>query len=88
MRQAGEAERPEAAVRDLLDYLCFVGRRQPIFFRWRPTLIDPNDDMVLELAVAAGCDAIVTYNRRHFRGVRSFGIRLLSPAELLNEIGD
>jgi predicted nucleic acid-binding protein len=88
LRRVGEAERTEASVRDLLDYLCSAGRRQLIFFRWRPTLRDPSDDMVLELAVAAGSDAIVTHNRRHFRGVHRFGIRVLSPAEFLDEIGD
>ena len=60
--------------------------RQQIFFRWRPTLPDASDDMVLELAVAAGCYAIVTHNRRHFRGVQQFGVRVLSPAEFLSEI--
>ena len=88
LRRAGEAERTEESVRDVLDYLCSVGRRQPIFFRWRPTLPDPSDDMVLELAVAAGCHAIVTHNRRHFRGVRQFGLRVLSPGDFLGEIGD
>src|SRR5258708_6166060 len=88
LRRAGEAERTEATVRDMLDYLCSVGKQQRIFFRWRPTLSDPSDDMVLELAVAAGCDAIVTHNRRHFRGVHLFGIRVLSPAEFLGEIGN
>jgi hypothetical protein len=38
--------------------------------------------------VAAGCAAIVTHNRRHFRGVDRFGIRVLSPAAFLDEIGD
>jgi predicted nucleic acid-binding protein len=88
LRRVGEAFRTEESVRDVLNYLCSVGKRQPIFFRWRPTLDDPSDEMVLELAVAAGCDAIVTHNRRHFRGVQMFGIRVLSPADLLREIGD
>jgi PIN domain len=69
-------------------FICLAGKRQPIFFRWRPTLPDPADDMVLELAVAANCDAIVTHNRRHFRGVGRFGIRVLSPAKFLVELGD
>jgi predicted nucleic acid-binding protein len=43
--------------------------------------------MVLELAVAAGCDAIVTHNRRDFGPARQFGVRVLSPAEFLQEIG-
>jgi len=42
---------------------------------------------VLELAVAAGCDAIVTYNKRDFRGVGRFGLRVLDARELLSEIG-
>jgi predicted nucleic acid-binding protein len=88
LRHAGEPERTETSVRDLLDYLCSAGRRQPIFFQWRAMLPDPSDDMVLELAIAAGCDAIVTHNRRHFPGVQRFGVRVLRPAEFLNEIGD
>jgi predicted nucleic acid-binding protein len=88
LRRVGQDERTETSVRDVLDYLCFAGRRQPIFFRWRPTLADPSDDMVLELAVAAGCNAIVTHNRRHFAGVRQFGLHVLRPAEFLEEIGD
>jgi predicted nucleic acid-binding protein len=87
MRGAGEGKRAETRVRDTLDYLCSVGKQQRIYYRWRPTLPDPGDDMVLELAVAAGCDAIVTHNRRHFRGARRFGIRILSPVEFLGEIG-
>jgi predicted nucleic acid-binding protein len=88
LREAGEDKRPEIRVRDTLDYLCSVGKQQQIYYRWRPMLPDPGDEMVLELAVAAGCDAIVTHNRRHFQGARWFGIRVLSPAEFLREIGD
>jgi predicted nucleic acid-binding protein len=88
LRRVGEAGRTESTVRQVLDYLCLAGKRQPIFFRWRPTLPDPSDDMVLELAVAANCDAIVTHNRRHFRGVDRFGVRVLNPAEFLIELGD
>jgi putative PIN family toxin of toxin-antitoxin system len=87
MRQAGEDERTEAVVRNVLDYLCSAGKQQEIYFQWRPTLPDPDDDMVLELAVAAGCDAIVTHNRRDFRGVHRFGLRLYSPAEFLRRLG-
>src|SRR5258708_37034402 len=54
MRQAGETSRPSTVVNDLIDYLCSVAKRQSIFFLWRPFLGDPDDDMILELAVAAG----------------------------------
>ena len=47
---------------------------QKIFFLWRPFLPDPTDDHVLEVAVAAGCDAIVTYNKRDFRDIGKLGL--------------
>ena len=59
--------RPEDAT-GLVDYLCAIGHRQQIHFLWRPTLTDPRDEFILELAVAAGCHAIVTHNTRDFEG--------------------
>ncbi|MDJ0816848.1 MAG: putative toxin-antitoxin system toxin component, PIN family [Desulfobacterales bacterium] len=70
-----------------VDFLCKIGLHQEIFFLWRPFLPDPTDDHVLEVAVAAGCDAIVTYNKRDFKGIEKFGLRILDPRELLSEIG-
>jgi len=70
-----------------LHYLCSEARLQEIFYLWRPHLHDPKDDMVLEVAVAGKCEAIVTHNRRHFDGAASFGIRVLSPAGLLVRLG-
>jgi predicted nucleic acid-binding protein len=53
-------------------------------FLWRPRLRDPDDDMVLEVAVTGRADAITTFNARDFAGVVSeFGIELLTPAEIL-----
>jgi putative PIN family toxin of toxin-antitoxin system len=66
-----------------LDYICATAHRQEIFFLWRPQLSDPRDDMVLELAVAAGCDGIVTHNQRHFVGAEKFGVAIHSPREFL-----
>lgn len=77
----------ESDIRATLDYLCNVGREQRVYFLWRPTLRDPNDDMVLELAVAARCAAIVTYNVRDFRGAERFGIEIWRPADLLRRVG-
>jgi len=71
----------------LLDYLCSIANLYEVYYTWRPSLRDPDDEMVLELAVAAGCDAIVTFNKRDFAGSERFGIRLLTPVELLYEIG-
>jgi len=68
-----------------LQYLASIAHLQEIHFLWRPFLPDPEDDMVLELAFAAGCQYIVTYNRRDFRGCEALGIALISPAEFLKQ---
>lgn len=72
----------------VLDYHCAVGQRHEIFFLWRPFLRDPSDDMVLELAVKARCDFIVTYNGRDFTGCERFGVETITPVELLRRIGE
>ena len=72
---------------DILDYLCAVAGLHHIFYLWRPCLPDPEDDMLLELAVEARCKRIVTFNRKDFRGIERFGIKAVSPQEFLNEIG-
>jgi len=77
----------ELDIRTALDHLCEVGREQEVFFLWRPTLRDPDDDMVLELAVAAGCVAVVTYNVRDFRGAERFGVEVWTPVDLLRKVG-
>lgn len=74
-------------VNDFLNYVCRVGIAHEIYFTWRPFLNDPNDDMVLEVAVSSGSAAIVTFNKQDFRGCERFGLRLLTPAELMQEIG-
>ncbi|MBT9438461.1 MAG: PIN domain-containing protein, partial [Desulfobacterales bacterium] len=48
----------------------------------------PFDDHILEVAVASQCDAIVTYNKRDFKGADKFGLRVLDSRELLAEIGE
>ena len=77
----------EQDIGDFVDFVCKIGLHQEIFFLWRPFLPDPTDDHVLEVAVAAGCDAIVTYNKRDFKGIEKFGLRIFDPRELLSEIG-
>lgn len=74
-------------VDDLIDFYCAVGVPHEIFFRWRPFLRDPKDEMVLELAVKASCESIITYNTRDFAGIEQFGIELLKPSEFLRLIG-
>lgn len=72
---------------DFIDFLCYIGDNQDIFYLWRPFLPDSSDDLVLEVAVTSSCDAIITYNKRHFKNIEKFGLRVLDPKEFLAEIG-
>ncbi len=72
----------------VIDYLCLISEHQDIFYLWRPFLPDPFDDHILEVAVASNCGAIITYNKRDFKGVEKFGLKALDPRELLIEIGE
>lgn len=87
MRPALEIPLSKSEIEDVLDYHCSVARHHEIFFLWRPFLKDPHDDLVLELAVKAGCTFIVTFNERHFAGSEQFGIRPITPGAFLRRIG-
>jgi len=76
---------PEDAL-GLVDYICEVAIAQEIFFLWRPFLRDAGDDLVLEVAVAAGSDAIVTHNVKDFSGAEKVGVRVLTPRLFLHEL--
>ena len=86
-RQKHSLHLTPTAIADLLDYLCTVANRHEIHFLWRPTLPDPKDDLVLELAVKAGCRYIVTYNQRHFQGAKIFGVEPVTAKALLRLLG-
>lgn len=83
-----EVELSEEEIDDILDYICGEANAQEVFYLWRPFLKDADDEMVLELAVAAGCAYIVTYNKADFEGVERFGLKVITPREFLEEIGE
>ena len=90
---AGRRTLPATSLSDtdfdaILDFVCRSARHREVFYTWRPCLPDPGDDMILELAVAAGGAAIVTFNRADFRGAEQFGVRLITPQEFLAQIGE
>jgi predicted nucleic acid-binding protein len=48
-------------------------------------LRDPDDERILEVAVQ--CDGIiVTHNRRDFDAALPFGVKIMSPAEVLEAL--
>ena len=77
----------QADVDAILDYFCSVAHLQQIFYLWRPILPDAKDDLLLELAVAARCRSIITFNRRHFLGADKFGVSVVEPGPFLSSLG-
>jgi len=63
----------------LLDAFAQVAQHVEFFFTWRPSLNDPDDEMVLETAVNGNADAIVTFNQRDFQAAARFGIETITP---------
>ena len=70
----------------LLDDLCHRSDHRVIHFLWRPCLPDPKDDHILELAVASEKAIIATHNVKHFKNAPAFGVRVLTPSQLLEEL--
>ena len=76
----------DAQVELVLDNLCALADFQAIYFLWRPRLPDVSDDMVLELAVAAQVPRIVSFNARDLRPAAQFGIEVVTPKTMLEEL--
>jgi predicted nucleic acid-binding protein len=75
-------------VKELLDYFCLVGKRAAIRFRVRPSVADPDDELVLEAAIASGSEWIVTHNIRDMAaGGARYGIEVITPGEALRRLG-
>lgn len=86
-RQLKDLTISEQDVDDILDYMCKVAIHQRIFYLWRPVLKDQKDDMVLEVAVAANCQFIITFNVRDFVGSEQFKVQVVPPKVFLQHIG-
>lgn len=66
-----------------LRYLASVAHLQDVHFLWRPFLRDPDDDMVLECAVASACQFIVTHNINDFRRTLELKVGAIKPGDFL-----
>lgn len=75
-------------IEEIIDYLCLIGEAVKPPYLWRPIARDPKDEMLVELAVAGGCDRIITYNKRDLTEVLKIGIKLQTPKEFLEELED
>jgi putative PIN family toxin of toxin-antitoxin system len=87
-RQRDEIGLSALDVSALIDSLCALAHHHEIYFLWRPSLPDANDELILELAVSAQCDYIVTHNLTDFKDIEKFGIKAVTPGNFLKIIGE
>jgi len=67
----------------LLDGFCRLGVKHFTPFLWRPAVRDPDDDFLVDLAVAARATHLITHNLADFRTSQRWGINVLAPADFL-----
>jgi len=77
----------DSDIEELVDYLCAVGKSRQVHFLWRPSLKDPSDDFILELAVESECNYIITHNIRDFAETEQFQVKAITPQKFLKLIG-
>lgn len=88
MRYRLESGLSQDDVTDLVDSICAVSQHHAINYQWRPYLRDADDEFILDLAIAARCQYIVSFNRNNFLGAERFGIQVVTPGEFLQLIGE
>jgi putative PIN family toxin of toxin-antitoxin system len=72
------------AIEFTLSHLAALCAPIELNFAWRPQLPDPEDELVLAVAVNGRADAIVTFNTKDFvEGAEKFGVQVLTPGQLL-----
>ena len=71
----------------VLGVLADVFQPIQIYFKWRPQLSDPDDEMVLECAINAQAKAIVTFNVQDFLpAAQYFGVEVVRPGQLVQSL--
>jgi predicted nucleic acid-binding protein len=74
-----------AEIDGFLDFIFQSSNLVPWVVLNRPTLSDPDDELLLDLAVQRSA-AIVTYNKRDFAEAEKRGVAISSPAEILESL--
>ena len=89
IREAATLQINTSTIDRILDNICSISNHHEIFYLWRPTARGPNDDFLIDLALKAKADFIITYNRRDLEPARSrFGLKIVTPKTFLEMVGD
>lgn len=85
-RHRAEVGLSQDEVSVFIDSLCSMAHHHKVYFLWRPLLSDADDELLLELAVSAKCEYIVTHNIKDFKGSEKFGVKAITPKAFLQII--
>jgi predicted nucleic acid-binding protein len=85
-REQHRQGRSLTVVDGFLDDVAARSNRHAIFYLMRPFLADPDDELILELALASSSSYIITHNRSDFREAEKFGLKVLTPGEFLRTL--
>ncbi len=72
---------------NLIDGICAISNKHSISYMWRPIANDADDDFLVDLAINAQADYIISYNKKDIQPVQKFGIEVVSPKEFLQITG-
>jgi putative PIN family toxin of toxin-antitoxin system len=73
----------------ILNNICVISNHHRIFYVWRPVAKDPNDDFLIDLALKAQADYIITYNQKDLiPSTQRFGLQVVTPKAFLQIVGD
>ncbi len=72
---------------ELLNALLSKCHWNDIYYTWRPNLKDEGDNFLVELAVASGSKAIITYNVKDFTNAQLvFDHTITTPENFMKEL--
>ena len=72
----------------IIEAVTAIANKRSIFYLWRPSASDPDDDFIIDLAVESEADFIITYNQKDFQAAEKFGIRVVTPKKFLQHVGE
>lgn len=73
---------------NIINGICAISNQRTIFYLWRPLAKDPNDDFLIDLAIEAQADFIISYNIKDLKPIEKLGVLVLNPKQFLQLIGE
>jgi predicted nucleic acid-binding protein len=73
-------------VDELLNAICARAEECRLLYGWQPILRDPDDELLVQLAVESNARLIVTHNVRDLQPATRLGIEVLQPREFLAKL--